>query len=53
MRYIIVKEIINCSNVDQAAVGAVSHTRLTHWNLIESGLNIESMRYRGEWYMTF
>ncbi len=41
------------SNVDQAAVGAVSHTRLTHWNLIESGLNIESMRYRGEWYMTF
>lgn len=41
------------SNVDQAAVGAVSHTNLVHWNMIDNGLNIDSMRYRGEWYMTF
>lgn len=41
------------SNVDQAANAAVSLTKLNHWSLINSGLNIDSMRYRGEWYMTF
>ena len=41
------------SNVDQAATAAVQLTKLNHWSLINSGLNIDSMRYRGDWYMTF